>query len=217
MQLNYGAPRMLDSSVDFAVYTNEQFGFTANIAADGHFAYATPFPSGVDLQNQTIQLQRLDKGVFSYEPATPSDPNQTLACMLSMLDEEFGDFVGTRLLDANDEEFRAQFDGPIQYGNFYNFSQQTGAGDEDFRHTYDSDMNKFVHYYPAIKQLDLLTPLYQQEVNTSLLFTALSDPSAAAFTEQESTFQRLYYDVRNLTSAEKNMRGNQLQWMRLNS
>lgn len=213
MQTNYGAPRQLDSSVDFAVYTNEQYGFVANIAADGHFAYATPFPSGVDLQNQTIQLQRLDKGIHSFE----TNAMQALATYLSMLDEEFADFPGLVLLDANDEEFRAQFDGPITYGWFNHIQNQTGA--EGYRNVVDMDKNKLTHYYPAIKQLDLLTPLYQQEVNITLAnsTTPGGAPVATTFVEQESTFQRLWFDVRNLTSAEKNMRGNQLQWMRLNS
>lgn len=217
MQLNHGAPRQLDSSVDFAVYTNEQFGFTSLIAADGHFAYATPFPSGIDLQNQTIQLQRLDKGQHQYEPNTRQ--MQALTTYLSMLDEEYGDFVGGELLDANDEEFRAQFDGQITYGWMYNTFQQAGADASDYMNAVHADFNTLIHFYPAIKQLDLLTPLYQQEVNISFAVSAApgTHPAAVNFAAQESVYQRLWYDVRNLTSTEKNMRGNQLQWMRLNS
>jgi len=213
MQLNYGAPRVLDDDVDFAVYTNEQFGLVADIAADGHFAYATPFPSGINLESQTIRLQRLDKGIASYE----TNSRQALATMLSMLDEEFGDFVDTSLLDLNDEEWRAQFDGPIEYGNFANENHQAGA--EAFRQTYNSDYNHFLHAYPVKKRVDILTPLYQQEINISQTASAAptTDPAGVLFTEYESVFQRLYYDVRDLTSAERNMRGNQLQWMRLNS
>lgn len=218
MYLEHGTGRVLPPS-DFAVYTNEQFGFTANLVDNTNnvFAFALPYPSGINLDRQTIKIRAMD---FSqHRTSNTLESVAALAAYLSMLDEEFGATTADSLTDTDDEEMRAQFDGGIVFGNLGAQLQETTAA--GFRtQAYDTDLNKHVRYFPWQREIDTLTPLYVQLVKQTYNPGGASETAPVVtgdYSQQENLTIKPIYGIRNLSSRERSMRNNQFQWMRLNS
>ncbi len=212
-----GAPRVLPPS-DFAVYTNEQFGFIAALVDNTNhvFAFALPYPSGINLENQTIRIRAMDLQVHMSEQDHIS--TNMLAAYFSMLDMEFdSDF--TVLDDGEDEKIRAHFDGPMEFGTRSAVMADSTAGAA--WGTLDAGLISQHHrYYPWQTSVDLLTPQYVQLVKHHSYATGVDSavlPANASFGDFEQTTIKPIFEVRSLTSREKSIRGNQFQWMRLNS
>ncbi len=213
----YGAPRTLSEPCDWALFTADQYGFN-DITLDSTkqtFTFASPFPSGFNLEDQTIKFKRIDYNMARH--GDPQDLSYMLSVYLSMLEEDFpGDF-GVLASAAEKQKMRSQFDGPIKFGQ--STEQTTGSA---YAHSNDS-ISQLVQsdtlqlYYPPIAEVDLLTPLYQQFVNETINSTNTVFPTRADFDQAPTVTYRQWFEVRNLTSSEKSMRGNQLQWLRLNS
>lgn len=219
MYLEHGTGRVLPPS-DFAVYTNEQYGFTATLAdSTNHvFAFALPYPSGINLERETIAIRAID---YNFHDPTPDVGSaQMLDAYMSMLDEEFSATFAT-LTDADDEEMRAHFDGPITFGTSGAITTDTQtATAEGFAIQYNNDLVKQVRYFPWQSEIDLLTPLYIQLVKHNLTGQAgvENDPvTTGDYIRMEETTIKPIYRVRALTSSERSIRGNQFAWMRLNS
>lgn len=215
---HYGAERVLPPS-DFAVYTNEQYGWTAALV-DGTnevFAFAMPYPSGINLESQTIQLLAEDWAAHAAGPTIPNE-TQMMSVYLSMLDEEFGATSGAILTDVDDEEMRAHFDGPIKFGKSSAWMADATAGTA-VGNFVDPNLDSAIRYYPWVRKVDLLTPLYHQIVGGSYTMGVVSEvPPASTDTDIfEQVTLKPIYTVRNLTSRERSMRNSQFQWMRLNS
>lgn len=214
--LEYGPQRKLPDDTDWSLHTNEQFGFVANLVHDTNdvYAFATPYPSGFNLSEQTIKVRAIDYHVQQMNEDLGA--MQALTVFLSMLDEELSATFQS-LADGDDEEMRAQFDGPIPFGRHTGWriaNAGTSIEPNQLNHNDGPTL-----YQPRIDELDLLTPLYQQFTTATWapVEPAETLPQLGSFTKFEETWYRLWWGLRDLTSAEKSMRGNQLQWMRLNS
>ncbi len=207
----YGPPRVMSRS-DWALFTNEQFGFTANLTSDpAVFAFAMPYPSGFNLETQTITTSKFEFDIHLSKPA--SDQQQLLGCYMSMLDKEFASTFNA-LADADDENMRAQFAGPIIFGDSALVSSIVTENIVD-----SIGELKGADWYPEIKKVDQLTPMYLQFINKSMgpVTAAGGSRTGVDFTSPESTTIREWFNVRALTGSEKSMRNQQLQWLRLNS
>lgn len=216
--LEHGTGRVLPPS-DFAVYTNEQFGFTASLVDNTNnlFAFALPYPSGINLDRQTIKIRAID---FSNHILNHTQQlTQALGAYLSMLDEEFSATGGDVLADVDDEEMRAQFDGPVTFGALGALlTEDTAAGTTG--NATNQDNVHHVRYFPWQREIDTLTPVYVQLVKSIYSPGSVSETAPVVtgnFTSQEQVTIKPIFVTRNLTSRERSMRNNQFQWMRLNS
>lgn len=215
MSRNIYGPKRVISRSDWALFTNEQLGFTSALsAAQTSRLIALTFPSGFNLQNQTITTSKLE---FDQHNANPIiGDSQMLAVYMSMLQQDFSPTFNT-LADVDDENMRAQFAGPIMFG--LQEAITTIAADDIY--SVDGPGQKGADWYPEVPRVDQLTPFYIQFVNASraAVSAAGSLPTRTDYigASVEATTLREWFNVRNLTKAERDMRGNQLQWLRLNS
>ncbi len=212
----YGAPRTLSEPVDWALFTNDQYGFTTTLDSTKQtFTFASPFPSGFNLEDQTIKMKRMDYNMARH--GDPQDFAYALSVYLSMLEEDFPGAFGVLATNADKQTMRSQFDGPIKFGQTTEYTTDATLNHEGTTISQQINSDTLQIYYPPIAEVDLLTPLYQQFVNETLNTTDTAFTVRADFDQNDTVTYRQWFEVRNLTSAEKSMRGNQLQWLRLNS
>jgi len=214
---NYGLERIMRRS-DWALFTNEQLGFLAALtAAAANRIIALPFPSGFNIELQTITTSKLSFDQHSPQPITKK--NQMLAVYLSMLNKKFkADFV--RLEDSEDEAMRAQFEGPMYFGHS-RLANSFGATGEVANLGSHGHAQIRANWNPEVRSVRQLTPFYVQFQNASTVGIAApqASPTVADYdlTEVEATTIREWFNVVPLTAAERGFRGDQLQWLRLNS
>lgn len=214
---NYGLERIMRKS-DWALFTNEQLGLLAALtAAAANRIIALPFPSGFNIEMQTITTHKLQFDQHSPQPITKK--NQMLAVYLSMLNKKFkDDFV--RLEDSEDEAMRAQFEGPMYFGHSI-ATHSVGAADVIGADTGSGHSQIRANWNPEVRTVRQLTPFYLQFQNasTSGITTLGGVPTVVDYdlTEIEATTVREWFNVVQLTPAERGFRGDQLQWLRLNS
>lgn len=216
MRSVYGPPRVMSRS-DWGLFTNEQFGFTAALdAAQTLFAFAMPYPSGFNLETQTITTSKFE---YDLHAALRSNRNsQELQAYMSMLDKEFtATYIS--LGDADDENMRAHFAGPIAFGDMELITAIADANGNLIDFAKPGLVG--ADWYPEIRRVDQLTPLYIQLVNASRAAPTVVGGSVGqqdfVTGSVEQTTLREWFNVRSLTSAEKSMRNQQLQWLRLNT
>lgn len=212
----YGPPRVMSRS-DWALFTNEQYGFTGALVSgvNNVFAFAMPYPSGFNLETQTITSSKFE---FDQHDSNPSgDAQQQLSVMISMLDKELS-ATFNKLTDADDENLRAQFASAIMFGDGRLVSSFADANGNVVDITGE---HRGADWYPEIRKVDQLTPMYFQFINNSMGAVTAAGGGLTntnyLVASVEATTIREWFNVRALTGAEKSMRNQQLQWLRLNS
>jgi len=215
----YGPERILPDDVDFVWYSNENLGFTAALA-DGTnhvFAYSMPYPAGMNLFSETIDIYRID---FMVRDTLGEAALVFLTedWYLSMLDKEFNaDWTGT-FVDTEDENLKAHFDGPISMG--VEWANVVGSGATvGYTQALGAGKTQVVHYYPPVRKLNAVTPLFIQFAGFTTTITLSTGATATTntFARHENVANRMFFKVRNLTATERSIRSDQLRWQLLNS
>lgn len=214
-----------DKRIDFAVYDNEDIGFTATLAADDAYEFALPYPADVDLDTQALQIHWID---FIAQRSDLLDVNadSTISgvdILMSMLDFDFNSTnPANNLDDTNSLEIKKAFDGPYAWDitkRLVEHSDGTPASTvlAELTASLASSLgDQMVRYVPP-HVLDLPLPLFVAFVNRSKgvneggLDTAATE---ASFAINENIAVRIWYTSRSLTAQEKAVRG-QAKWMRL--
>ncbi len=215
----YGPERVLPEDVDFVWYDNLNLGWTAALVdgTNNVFSFSMPYPAGMNLFEETIDLYRND-----LINLAGIDLNGLVFrgtdWYFSMLDKEFdNDWVGIANV-ANTEQLKSQFDGPIYLGDHW--AHLTGAA-----RSLPSDAipintsTRIVHYYPPVKKLKLVTPMFVQVKGwtwTVTLATGAVAPTADYALQTTFAF-RMFFKVRRLTADERSVRSDQLRWQLINS
>lgn len=218
MQTNYGFPHLFKPppDLDFYVLSNEDIGFIANLVTGTNdvFAFALPYPSSIDLFDETIVVHAIEFIFQSIAKPTTGTSVYGLLAFLSMLDKEFSPtFLGVGA-DTEDENLKAQFAGNIYFG--YGRTNITAVASVEGTERNMDSMVKAT-YFPPIP-LDLVTPLYIQFVNQSATITLATNASAMRdFDQFEKVYLRVWFTTRKLTESEKSARAMQVRWQRLDS
>ncbi len=210
------APRVLPRNIMFVYYTNENFGFTANLVVGTNEteAFAMPLPATINIFTQTVVWHKIQFLMNNREGFFTEITPQVLKVHLSYLDREFAaTFDGTGA-DAEDENLKAQFDGPFTLGQSKVFIVIT-ARESAYPQTLDNIQN--LNYTPPVP-LDASHPLYIQLTNQSATITAATGAAAElAFSLQESVAIRGWFTVRNLSPSEMQARNTAMRFQRLSS
>lgn len=210
------AQRVLPPNIMFVHYTNENYGFTANLA-DGTntvFAFALPIPATINIFEQTPVWHKLDFFFVSKENPGPVATTEALQVYLSYLDREFAATFENFLADAEDENIKAQFDGPYLFGqvNIKAVRTSNTSAAQDLSNSVEN-----IRYTPPTV-LDGSHPLYIQFVSQSSTVTAATGAIADKdFTQFERTCIRGWFTVRRLSPAELLARNTALRFQRLSS
>lgn len=199
----YGFPAQLPPDVDFVTYSNEDLGFTAAFAAGADVArFALPYPSSMNLWEETMIVHCIE--FIKHDRNGPINGATLLGGLtahLSMLDEQFGDNWGGDLTDTDDEAFKAQFAGPIYFGNNWVNVTAVASVEGSARPV---DTNTTAQYFPPVP-LNLITPLYVQLTNTMFNITLATnvvgiDDDANC---SEQTALRVWFTPRPLSAMEQ--------------
>jgi len=212
-----GPPRLLPLDVDFYDLSNEDIGFTSNLADSNRvFAFALPYPAGINLFEETIRVYEIDIYMIGITSAQP-DRQDGFQVYMSMLDKEFSATWDHIRDDAEDENIKAHFTGPHYVGVMFP-GVATAASAEGGTGGRPADNLSNLQWYPPTEFLDLVTPLFIQFVRQSFDYTLATGAAAITdFTAPEAVGVRVWFKPRRLTSAEMNSRSNQLRWQRLDS
>jgi len=216
MEKVYGFPSVMPLAADFVFYSNEDYGFNANLVAATNDveAFALPYPATLDLFDETIVVHAMEFIQQTGAGPQAGTTTESLIVHLSMLDREFGaSWFGT-LSDADDEAMKAQFAGPMFFGQA--LLNVTGAASiEGTERHLDSFITAV--YFPPVP-LDLVTPLFIQFTNQARNITLLTNAVAEGnYDNFENTGIRVWFTRRNLTSAEKATRNMAIRFQRLDS
>lgn len=216
----YGYPNAIhytrpDRNVRPAVFDNEDFGFTAQIAADDAYEFALPNPSDIDLDNEVMVLHWFEV-IGLRDDAIDLNGNLTVEALdmfLSMFNIDFDTVNPISILDdVNSLELKKSFMGPMHLrleqalleddsgtpaSHFIVNTDDISWGGKSF---------KVVPFEP----LRLFLPLYIQLQNQSKTFTTLDLLTAAtnaAFAAASTEFFaiRVWYTRSRLTSSERNV------------
>jgi len=215
-QVDYGFPFPLPLASDFVNYSNEDIGFNASLVAATNdvFAFALPYPATLNLFDETIVVYAIELMVLNTGRMHHGVTMLALEAWFAMLDREFGATWFGDLSDAEDEAFKAQFGGPVYFGEAKTNITATVAAEGSYR---EGDTNIIAMYYPPVP-LDLITPLFIQFVNASGTATLATNVVANAnFTVFERTALRVWFTKRMLTSSEKATRNMAIRFQRLDS
>lgn len=210
------APRVLPDDVDFVVYSNEDYGFTSALTdAAAIFAFSMPYPAGMNLFEETIEAYQIDF-IAGQQVAADSLIGRGMQVWMSMLDKEFTAGWTGIPTDAEDENIKAHFEGPMYMGN--RVVTIPGSG-ETTGYEVTVDSNIHLRWYPVMKKLRLTTPLFVQFKGISATVTLATRAIAVTgdYALHETNPLRMFYRVVKLSTAEKGLRSAQLRWQILNS
>lgn len=209
------AQRVLPANVMFVYYTNENFGFTADLTDTNRVeAFALPIPATINIFEQTPVWHKLDFIINQALNTAGGVIIEALIVYLSYLDREFAaTFTGVGA-DAEDENLKAQFDGNMLFGittaKAVRTSNTSAAPDV-------ADNTTNLRYTPPTI-LDGSHPLYIQFVRASSTITAETGAAAVKdFTLWERVAIRGWFTVRNLSPSEMFARNTALRFQRLSS
>lgn len=214
---NYGMERIM-SNTDWAVFTNKQIGLLDPLTvAIANRLVALTFPSGFNIETQTITTHKIE--FDQHDPQPISNNSQMLAIYLSMLSEKLtDDFV--RLAAEDQEAMRAQFAGPMYFGDSGVVgSDSTAAGSVLSKRNGHPQIK--ANWNPEVRRVRQLTPFYVMFQNASMqaVSTIGGNMGVVDYAQNsiDATTIREWFNVVKLTRAERGFRGSQLQWLRLNS
>lgn len=203
----YETPYIIDRRADFAWMSNEDLGVTITFATGVNDTeeYAFPYPSSIDLFEETTVLYKMDT-MLLVEQTTDilaTEIVELLNFYSSMLQVEFNaTFQGTAT-DAEDEALKTTFAGPMTVGR------------ADFVYTLAAAPAQSVampkqiavaQYMPFSAGIDLITPIYYKLYNNSYSVSNAFVLAAADFANPETFAQRMWHRKRSLTSQERSFR-----------
>lgn len=209
-------PRVLPPNIMFVYYTNENFGFTANlvIGTNETEAFALPLPATINIFIQTVVWHKIQFLMNFRENSNSEITPQVLKVHLSYLDREFAvDFNGAGA-DIEDGNLKAQFDGPFSFGEVKPTVVITAreSTNRQYHHAVEN-----LTYTPPVP-LDGSHPLYIQFTNQSCTITAGTAAAAElTFSATEQTGIRGWFTVRNLSPSEMQARNTAMRFQRLSS
>jgi len=217
-QIIYGFPAPLPPDVDFYTLTNEDIGFTTALTTGVNdvYSFALPYPSSIDLFEETIVIHAIEFLFVANDSARAVGDLNGLLAFLSMLDKEFPPTFNGNLGDTSDEAWKAQFGGPIYFGERERMNTTVASVEAN---TYRNDYIRNANYFPPVP-LDLLTPLYIQFVNqNTAIDLATSVGTLASFTtgDVERVTLRPWFTKRNLTTSERSARNTAVRFQLLDS
>jgi hypothetical protein len=212
----YGFPRDLPRGVRFVVYSNEDYGWTATLAAGVNdvINFALPYPASMDFFNESFILHAIE--FLQCTDQLPTGSRAILQAYLSMLKVEFAATFRGAATDTEDEALKSKFAGPILFGQLSGNVQAAAAAEGGWRR-YDNTYNA-VYFPPTPEGLDLVTPLYLDFVNQSgsaaVATNIWTDGDNAGF---ELVMLRCWFTKRRLTQSERDFRAGVLSLMVLES
>lgn len=199
-----GFPGPMPGLSDFYHLTNEQIGLTATLASGVNdvYQFALPFPSSINLHTQTMIIWAIDF-MFLDVNAAKDDGAQWLGFYVSMLKKSFAVTFRGLASDAEDDNLKAQLDGPYEFGHkLYHATDGSLASPWQ----YDMDVNQLVRWFPVVP-LRLLTPLYITLFNQTVTVDPVTgDETAADFSQVESVAIKPWFTLSNLTPLEMSQR-----------
>jgi len=210
------AQRVLPSNVMFVYYTNENFGFTASLAdgTNSVEAFALPIPATINIFEQTPVWHKLDFIIVQKNGGNLAATMENLTVWLSYLDREFAatfEGIGT---DAEDENLKAQFDGPYIFGLI---EAKAVRSSNTSAYPDKAQIGVNIRYTPPTI-LDGSHPLYIQFVSGGVTVTAATGAQVDKdFTLFERVAIRGWFTVRLLTPSEMSARNTALRFQRLSS
>lgn len=216
MEAIYGFPAPLPFEVDFYELSNEDIGFTANLATgtnDSH-SFSLPYPASIDLFEETIVVHCVE--FYMDLPAHTAGASAFfgLQAFISMLQKDFSATYRDQGGDGEDENLKAQLDGWIYFGQKKIIPTAAAAVEGVQR---DMDVMQKAKWFPPVP-LDLVSPLYLQFVNASVNVTlATNNITDASFTPFEQVKTKVWFTRRKLTAAEKQSRNVAIRFQHLDS
>lgn len=198
-----GFPGPMPGLSDFYHLTNEQIGLTANLvtATNDVYQFALPFPSSTNLHTQTIIIWAIDF-IFAAVDSHRDDLTDRLGIYISMLKKGFAATFRGGAVDAEDDNLKAQLDGPYSFGTRQTTTTDSGGITQQFFH----DQIQNIRWFPVVP-LRLLTPLYITLFNQSVTIDpATGDETAASYTSIENTVIKPWFTTSNLTPSEMQQR-----------
>ena len=211
-----GFPSPLPLDIDFYLLSNEDIGFIASLVTGTNDveAFALPYPATIDLFDETIVVWAIDFIIQATLALNSAVTTQGLMVHLSMLDVEFSASWFGNLTDADDEALKAQFAGPLYFGQTQTTVTATASVEGSERHPDGQQMNR---YYPPVA-MRLVTPLYIQFTTQSQTITLATNVVAELnFTTFERVALRVWFTRSPLTSFEKGFRMMQVRFQRLDA
>lgn len=212
--MNYETPFVIDSRADFAWFSNEDIALTATLATgvnDTH-EFALPYPSSVDLFEETIVLYKQD-WIMGLEALTDIDATEivrqfAVECSMLQIEHITTSYQGS-FTDAEDESLKSKFAGPFGFGMFSFVKSDAG----DISSALINQNVNIMQYMPFGRGLDLISPLYNVIINKAFSVAATAVLAAADNTSVEAVADRIWHRKRNLTSAERSFRNIALRFM----
>jgi hypothetical protein len=217
-----------NQKVDFAVYSNEDIGFTANIALKDSYEFAIPHPADVDLDSEALIIDWIDFMVIDQNDVdTDADQDiEMFDVVFSMLEVDFDTTNPANILDdTNQLEYKKTFDGP--YTIPVHMPLVDNGTSAVTISTDIMDIKSKLYRWIPLHSLDAPLPVFVTFVNRSIDVTegslatvanggAGAGEPEAPFTKFERIMLRLWYRKRKLTATEKSVRG-QMKFLRLGS
>lgn len=209
---NYETPFAIDSRADFAWMSNEDLAIVDLTAAAATNEVALPYPSSVDLFEETIVLYRQD-WMLLLESLTDIDDGQIVrqyAVETSMLQIEHALTYNGQAADAEDESLKSKFAGPFGFG--MKRVVKSGTASDLGMIIQLEDVNVF-QYMPFARGLDLISPLYNVIYNKAFSIAGTTTVIAPADNDStEGVADRYWHRKRELTSAERSFRNISLRF-----
>lgn len=212
----YGFPFPLPEDVDFVVYSNEDVGFIATLAAgtNDNFQFALPYPATLNLFDDTIVIHNIEFHAQDTTRHVASTNLRALTAYLSYLDRDFTVSWYGSMADIDDEAMKAQFAGPLYFGRDRINVLGTASVEGTER---GGDTIIYASYFPPT-DLDLVTPLIVTLTNSSASITLATNASAELdFTTFEQFYMRVWFTRRKLTFDERQARNMTIRFQRLDS
>ena len=204
VQVDYGfiGENKLPKNADFYLLTNEDINFIANLvtATNDNIQFAIPYPSSIDLLNETIEIHRMEFLYLDADVLRGGLALQALQAYISYLKKDLTTTWRGSLTDAEDEFLKAQLAGPIFFGEQKINLTATAAVEGSER---EADATVQAMYHPP-HQLDMSTPIYVTLVNNAVTQALATNAiTAANFTTFDKVALKIWFTKRTLTRAEK--------------
>lgn len=204
---NYETPFVLPDSVDFATFSNEDNGFIANLvtATNDTYEFASPYPSSVDLFEETIVWYKSDQ-MYNHDlnELDNAEIMEQINIENSMLQIEHGLTYRGSLVDLEDESHKSKFAGQFTIGaTQQNMGTAASVAASPFRLAQQSVMQ----YSPVRRGIDLITPRYEVYINGSFSVAETTGATApGTFSKFERVSERIWHRKRRLSSDERSFR-----------
>lgn len=204
--VTYETPFVLDDRVDFATFSNEDNGFIASlVAALNVFEFAGPYPSSVDLFEETIVWYKSDHMLMHFfAEIDNAESMPMLQIDNSMLQIEHAITYQGSVVDAEDEVHKSKFAGPMTVGLV---QANMGTAASVAASSFSLRAQNVMQYSPVRRGIDLITPRYESYTNASFdIAEATGATSAADFVLHERVSERIWHRKRPLSPGERSFR-----------